>query len=215
MINFINIDGHNRFYITSKTLQEGFEEIKWEVGDRRGISYRKYIPLLEGTLTDISLKKAEGLPSTPLFISIKIDTDSELYVLDIPLMDNKQEWLSAWAVSAASVLYNLNKGDKIKISTNTFKTDKGGKLYKSLYIRKDDELLPLLFTYKDTPKWVISDKKNKITKEIKKEVNKEAYDEFVMSFIDKAINKFRDIGSTPNIEEPTLPTNDNDDDLPF
>ena len=219
MYKNFKINGENRIYQSLKEKEAGCIEEKWEIGDRSGITYRKYVDNIKGKMEHIDIYTAEKIPGQPMTLRIRlVDENNDFLSLELPLLDYNQEWLSEWAVSAASVLANLNKGDDVEIFTNRKAMDKSGRLYKSIYFKANGAMTQLLFKFTDCPRWLITEEVHKVTKKVIKHINKEAHDEFIMGFINKAVDKFKSpIDASVEKLEEELPVElqDNDDDLPF
>lgn len=219
MYKNFKINAENRIYQSLKEKEVGCIEEKWEMGDRSGISYRKYVDNIKGKMEYLDIHTAEKIPSQPMTLRIRlVDENNDFLSLELPLLDYNQEWLSDWIVSAAATLANINKGDDVEIFTNRKATDKSGRLYKSIYFKVNGTMTPLLYKFTDTPRWMITDEVHKVTKKVIKHINKEAHDEFIMSFINKAIDKFKSpIDASVEKYESELPVDlqDGVDDLPF
>lgn len=223
MYKNFKINGDNRIYQSLKEKTEGATEVKWEVNGRSGTAYHLYVSNLKGRLEKIELHTAEALPGQPVSLRFRLMGEgNDILTLELPLLDYKGDWLSDWVVSAAAVITNFEKGDEVEIFTNQKTRDKSGRLYKSIYIKKNGEFTALNFKYTDTPKWVITEDTHKITKKVTKHVNKEAYDEYIMKYVNEAVEKFKVEGNEPtqNTPEPKATDifnepDDDDSSLPF
>lgn len=219
MYKNFRINAENRIYQSLKEKEVGCIEEKWEMGDRSGVSYRKYVDNIKGKMEYLDIYTAEKIPGQPMTLRIRlVDENNDYLSLELPLLDYSQEWLSDWVVSASATLANINKGDDVEIFTNRKTTDKSGRLYKSIYFKVNGSLTPLLYKFTDAPRWLITDEVHKVTKKVIKHINKEAHDEFIMGFINKAIDKFKSpIDASVEKLESELPVDlqDDDDSLPF
>lgn len=62
MYKNFKINGENRIYQSLKEKEAGCTEEKWEIGDRSGISYRKYVDNIKGKMEHIDIYTAEKIP---------------------------------------------------------------------------------------------------------------------------------------------------------
>lgn len=132
------------FYETSKDLQEGFN-IKYET-QKKEIRYHRETVVLEGILTRIQLRESDmgGAKVKSLRIWLK-EEGGDIGILSIPLLTAKGT-LEKWITSFMLYLPSLKKDQEIKISLNRKDKDKAGFLYKTVWMRdQDDELIPWAF----------------------------------------------------------------------
>lgn len=218
MYKNFKINSANKIYQSLKEKAEGAVAIEWEIGGKSGTAYHLYTPNLVGKLYSIDLHTSDSLPGQPVSLRITLEHEADRHVLELPLLDYKGEWLSDWVVSLASVITNFEKGDNLEIFVNQNRKDKSGRLYRTLYIKKNGEFSNLNFKFTDTPKWVITEETHKVTKKVTKKINKEAHDEFIMGYINTAVEKFKSPIESSQSErnEPSIIDElEEESDLPF
>jgi hypothetical protein len=132
------------FYESSKEHQIGFD-IKYET-QKKEIRYHRESPVLEGVLSRLQLRESEFNNAKVKSLRIWIKEDNgDMGILSIPLLTMKGG-LDPWVKSFMLYLPVLKKDQEIKISLNRKDKDKAGYLYKTVWIRdQDDELVPWAF----------------------------------------------------------------------
>lgn len=178
------------FYTTSKEPMDGYKKNEYEDKKTKEtkVSYHLEKPYLKGTLSTINIKKT--MFGDKLFIVLKDLEEDDYLILDIPLFNGKEK-LSDWVKAIAPFLGSLKYGDELDISLNRKKKDKQGYLYKSMYIKANNDKVDWVFSPKeDVPKWSKVSEVNKITGEEKLVWDSTDADAFYYKKVKEAVDNF-------------------------
>lgn len=213
--NFSINQSTGKFSTKKNEPTEGYVKEEWSVGDKSGITYKKYYDKLEGQITKIERKIVEldkgRLDNIAIYF--KVDEDN-VHVLEVPVMSSKGDF-SDWIKELIKVLGGLNIGTSYEVSLNSSKKDKKGYFYKNIYFKEviSGENVKWQFDPKEAPEW----EKQTIKKlGVEKVVySKEKQDEFYFEHLEKALNKFKKEQPIPQEEPVEYNNGGKDDDLPF
>lgn len=203
-----------KFYQKEKQPTEGYEEVKYEVGGRKGVTYHKYQDRVQGKPVFFDVKEVDYEGSKLRFLELTLEDGDDHNKISVPLK-NKGGYTDD-AKNIISILYNADITEPISVSlkTNTY-TKKNGKEGSSLNIygnylnRKDSEgrgestgYIPYNDIPKPTSKTVAGDTVWDFTPQT----------EFFYEKLQEIIQRFKD---TPKQAEVVTADGDRDDSLPF
>ena len=136
-----------KFYESSKTAVEGWEQIETE---EHGTRWHRVFSNLKGKLTKVAIDE-EGKFGDRLKIYVETDTD-EVSVLELTLF-NVNKTMNDYVKTFCTRLGNIRLGDEVDIFLNTKYKDKSDYLKKFVVVKIDDTIVEKALDKDSVPKW--------------------------------------------------------------
>lgn len=191
------------FYLSSKEDRgEGWEKKSFPNPQNKNETLTRYHKELsvKGELFHVSIGDDRFVGKTA---KIGVKNKNTAYWVEVPIMSKKGvKTVDDYFKSIVGSLLTAEKGQEVVMFVNSKNKDKRGYLYKNIVmLDSDNSVIKSPYSFKDAPRWKITETKNEFGEKEKKydatETNK-----FYIDILNKAIEKFKS-GENNDVEAPT------------